>query len=567
MTEAHYTDDAVTLHHGDCLDVLRGMPDSSVDAIVTDPPAGISFMSKSWDHDLGGRTKWVAWMTEVMTEALRVIRPGGHALVWALPRTSHWTSWAIESAGFDVRDCIVHIFGTGFPKSLDVSKAIDKCGAVDIIAFKADLANMVSQSGFTRTEVDLRCGFTMRFDVSYVHDPVGWGVSMPSPDKWSKIKDVLGCDDRWDALIHAQWRGRSGAAVSNNGSMAGDNLIRTTKGAPVTLDAATWAGWGTALKPASEHWWLARKPLAGTVAGNVLRYGTGALNIDATRVGADILPERTAGQSKIGTFKRGVMVTPERVGRWPANVVLSHTEWCVEVGTRQARTGTAVNRNRTPDNDRATYAAYSMGNERGGDVSYGTSGAETVAAWDCPEGCPVRELDAQSGGDTSGASRFFQTFRDSAPTMKYEAKAPTFERPGYEHEDGLQEATTVGAGMRVRQCVQCGSRGKPAGGEHSEKPWPTCGHDDWTMVETIRSANRVAHPTVKPLDLMRWLVRLVTPPGGTVLDLFAGSGTTGEACIVEGFKCVLIEREAAYLPLIVARLSKPIQPDLFGGAA
>ena len=485
MTEAHYTDDAVTLHHGDCLDVLRGMPDSSVDAIVTDPPAGISFMSKSWDHDLGGRTEWVAWMTEVMTEALRVIRPGGHALVWALPRTSHWTSWAIESAGFDVRDCIVHIFGTGFPKSLDVGKAIAKAAGVE--------------------------------------------------------RKVIGPDPQAARRSINRFVG-----TMNGGRVSEDNRAEVPLTAPATDDAARWAGFGTALKPASEHWWLARKPLgAGTVAGNVLRYGTGALNIDACRVetsddlnggaySGDLRQraERTATDTESGAvamsrLNRGAgdYIAPN--GRWPANVVLSHTEWCVEVGTRQARTGTAVNRNRTPDNDRATYAAYSMGNKKsGGDVSYGTDGTETVAAWDCPEGCPVRELDAQSGvtssptstgrgaggqhgitsprgaqgqvwapGDTGGASRFFPTFR-------YQAKAPSSERPGYVDDDGVSQA----------------------------------------------------HSTVKPLDLMRWLVRLVTPPGGTVLDPFAGSGTTGEACSLEGFECVLIEREARYLALIGVRL-------------
>ena len=119
-------DDALRVIHGDCLDVMRGMADNSVDAIVTDPPAGISFMGKTWDHDKGGRREWIAWMTEVMGECLRVLKPGGHALVWALPRTSHWTGIALEDAGFELRDQIQHLFGSGFPKSLDVSKAIDK---------------------------------------------------------------------------------------------------------------------------------------------------------------------------------------------------------------------------------------------------------------------------------------------------------------------------------------------------------------------------------------------------------------------------------------------------------
>src|SRR5690606_15080290 len=124
----YYSDDRVTLYHGDCLEVLRSLPDESVHAVVTDPPAGISFMGKEWDGAKGGREQWSAWLAEVMREAYRVTKPGGHALVWALPRTSHWTACGLEDAGWEIRDKIVHLFGTGFPKSLDVSKAIDKRG-------------------------------------------------------------------------------------------------------------------------------------------------------------------------------------------------------------------------------------------------------------------------------------------------------------------------------------------------------------------------------------------------------------------------------------------------------
>jgi hypothetical protein len=250
---------------------------------------------------------------------------------------------------------------------------------------------------------------------------------------------------------------------------------------------------------------VARKPLAGTVAQTVLAHGTGALNIDACRVAHASEADRRESEAKnrhadfgTGPAMNHVFGVDRRdkgangnydgtAGRWPSNVVLSHVMvW------------------------------------NGGDACSGPDG--------CVRGCPVAELDRQSGvatagaprpdrgrggiwapsadgipagpqyGDTGGASRFFPTFR-------YEAKAPTSERP----RDG-----------------------------------------------------DVAHPTVKPLDLMRWLVRLVTPPGGLVLDPFAGSGTTGEACVLEGLRCHLIEFEAAHLPLIVKRLAKPLQLGLFG---
>jgi hypothetical protein len=282
-------------------------------------------------------------------------------------------------------------------------------------------------------------------------------------------------------------------------------------------DAITWlygqgfpksknigGGWGTALKPASEPIIVARKPLGGrTVAGNVQTWGTGAINVDGCRIGTG-------------------------AGRWPTNVILTHTPDCLRDGTRKVRSAKDIRR--TEDSaPQVTDVVYAAGGfTRRPDITPGYAGAdglETIPAYICAAGCPVAELDAQSGtltsgarkvgthglmgymgadeapmpavvGDTGGASRFFPTFR-------YQAKAPTRER------------------VKV---------------------------------------NGVSHPTVKPLELMRWLVRLVTPPGGRVLDPFSGSGTTAEACILEGFDCVAIERDATYLPLIAARVERGAIP-------
>ena len=504
----HYSDPSVTLLYGDCLDVLREMADSSVDAIVTDPPYGLS--NTTSQQVLDCLTHWVQGDREyvpaglrgfmgalwdgfvpppaVWNECLRVLKPGGHMLVFTGSRTQDLMGLSIRLAGFEMRDSIAWVHGQGFPKSMDVSKAVT------------------------------------------AHETTG------SSSRTANRRAMTGN------------RSRSTSYGSGEQTSTTTATCAAPPRANLTENAVMWRGFGTALKPAQEPIIVARKPLGGaTVASNVLRHGTGALNIDGCRVGTTVetwpatrarpLNSKDMHHNYVDGGSVTVSTGQAPAGRWPTNVVLSHTEWCVEVGTRQVRTGTAVNRNRTADNDRATYAAYSMGNARGEDVSYGTDGVETVAAWNCPEGCPVRELDAQSRvsqsgrfradrgtggiwatgngtpcgpqhGDTGGASRYFPTFR-------YQAKAPTSERPEFVDDDGVSQA----------------------------------------------------HSTVKPLDLMRWLVRLVTPPGGTVLDLFAGSGTTGEACVIEGFKCVLVEREAFYLPLIVARLSKPIQPDLFGGVA
>jgi site-specific DNA-methyltransferase (adenine-specific) len=211
--------------HGDCLEVLKTLPDDSVDSIVTDPPAGIAFMGREWDKDKGGRDAWVAWMTDVARECLRVIKPGGHALVWTIPRTSHWTGWAWEGAGWEPRDKIVHLFGSGFPKSLNVSKSIDKSHGAE--------------------------------------------------------REVIGIDHEWirrTGLSH----GGNTYTTKAFGSASGPNAGKITT--PATDAAKKWDGWGTALKPASEDWWLFRKPLVGTVVSNVLEYGTGALNIDGCRV-------------------------------------------------------------------------------------------------------------------------------------------------------------------------------------------------------------------------------------------------------------------------------------------
>jgi hypothetical protein len=422
VTPPHYRDESVTLYAGDALDVLRTLPDNSADSVVTDPPAGIAFMGKAWDGAKGGREQWSAWLAAIMAEALRVTKPGGHALVWALPRTAHWTACGLEDAGWEIRDRITHLFGSGFPKSLDVGKAIDRAAGVE--------------------------------------------------------REVVG------TKLTGTMAGQSGSLNAANGWKGGQEFVT----APATDAARQWDGWHTALKPAAEDWWLCRKPLEGTVAGNVTRWGVGALNIDACRVAGDV-PATVQGQAAsagtiYGADQRNLReFVPNTAGRWPTNAVLD-TAAAVQL---DRETGVLTS---------GVLAAHHTRNPKEAGIlgAYGSAEGE------------------RGYGDSGGASRFFPTFDppDPLPAWRYEPKAPTFERPEVDGE---------------------------------------------------------RHATVKPLDLIRWLARLITPPGGLILDCFAGSGTTGEAAVVEGFRAILIEREAAYLPLIVARLSKPIQPDLFGGVA
>jgi hypothetical protein len=475
--EPYWADDMVTLHVGDCLDLLREMPDASVDAVVTDPPAGVAFMNKDWDHDRGGRDQWITWLTERMAEAFRVLKPGGHALVWALPRTSHWTATALEDAGFTIRDCVVHLFGSGFPKSLDVGKAIDRQrddrdAIVDVTTF---VRQARLSSGVTIAEIDAAFGTN---GMAWRWSTVKASPAVPNWDQWLKLKGLLEFGDDMDVDV---WRlngrkGQPGEAWADR-EVIGERTtgIGTGRGAVAyigdsedhTLTAAAteaskqWEGWGTALKPSQEHWWLVRRPLVGTVASNVLEYGTGALNIDACRVDAgDKLVRPAAQRMDNDVFGKGlgVGVQDEPAGRWPTNLVFSHSACCVEDGPCDQQSCPVAELDRQSGHLKS--GLFKPEHADNGKAA-GTYGAMAG-----------RERATATYGDAGGASRFFPGFR-------YEAKAPSSERPK------LDDGTT--------------------------------------------------HATVKPLDLMRWLVRLITPPGGTVLDPFAGSGTTGEACVLEGF--------------------------------
>lgn len=322
MTDKH------VLLQGDCLEVLKTLPSDSLDSLVTDPPAGISFMGKAWDEDKGGRKQWIKWMSDVMTECLRVLNPGAHGLVWAILRTSHWTATALEDAGFEIRAVVTHLFGTGFPKSHNIEKA------------------------------------------------------------------------------------------------TGDSRFK---------------GVGTALKPASEHWVLVRKSCSeDTIAANVLKHGTGGINIDVSRiVTVDKIASITNQNIKNNAYdsdnagrERDTIYTQNSEGRFPANLLLSHNPDCL--------------------------------------------GA-------CTEGCPVKLMYEQADDNVS---RFF-----------YVAKASKKDK-----------------------------------------------------------GERNTHPTVKSSALMTYLIKLITPPGGVVLDPFLGSGSTGVAAIKNGFSFIGIEKEDEYFQIAIKRI-------------
>jgi len=500
--ESWYDEPGLQVWHGDCIEAMRELPESSVDSIVTDPPYGLGFMGKDWD-DLPPGLPWAQ-------ECLRVLKPGGHLLAFGGTRTWHRLACAVEDAGFEMRDSIAWVYGQGFPKSSNVGKSPLFCQCSE--------ADWAHGSGGPQAEHDVH--HVLGGDVPPpVRAASGAGPLLlsslpqqgapgdrPVPTEGAPDGAEPGMEGRRDVqAAEGQLRRPEVRTVSarvaehgaggwlRDGAPSSDGAVgrptATSDGVrepreprpegqpqgeprPVAVERSTqdgrgWpvcarcgkqcaVGLGTALKPAFEPVVVARKPLTGTVASNVLAHGTGALNIDGCRV-EGVVGHRSSGGyngSPVYGDSAGVTGRTYDQGRWPANVVLDESQ----AAALDQQSGTS----------RSGVQTKPVG--RGG-------------IWTTQDGEAPAE---PQYGDTGGASRFF-----------YVAKAPKSERP---------------------------------------------------------TADGEAHPTVKPLTLMRWLVRLVTPPGGTVLDPFGGSGTTAEAAMLEGFGVIIVERHEPYLPLIVQRI-------------
>lgn len=416
--------------NGDCLEELKKLEDNSIDAVITDPPYGLSntkpqqvadvlkawvtgdtvsvpakrggFMGKDWDSFVPPPAVW--------EECIRVLKPGGHMAVFAGARTQDLMGLSIRLAGFEIRDTLGWVYGSGFPKSQNIARQLDKTLGEDV--------------------------------------PIG------------KSFNTAGGGDRESEFAN---NGRSNAHE---------------QWSPMSDAAKQWDGWGTALKPAIEPIILARKPLDGTVARNVLAHGVGGLNIDACRIEAGDLEELQKNWDRTQSENQGIASTGlaqidlsdrKPAGRFPANVLLDE------------------------------HAAEEM-DKQSGNVN-GVIGMKKVSGghnFNIGEHTPQKfNKTSERIKDSGGASRFF-------PVFKYQPKAPKRERPVIENEDG----------------------------------------------------SKIQHPTVKPVALMEWLVELITPPAGTVLDPFAGSGTTLQAALNKGFTPIGIEQDADYIKLIEKRLEE-----------
>ena len=419
---------------GDSVDKLKELDDNSIDSIVTDPPYGLSFMGKKWDYDVPSQ--------EIFEECLRVLKPGGHLLSFAGSRTYHRMAVRVEDAGFEIRDQIMWIYGSGFPKSMNIGKAMDKV------------------QGNEREVVGKKGG---KIDFSK-----------------TKKGDTSFYETAWDNKDYVE--------------------LEITKG------NSPYEGWGTALKPAHEPIVMARKPLSEkTVVNNVLEWGTGGINIDASRVGTDDTRSKasmTALGQNSGWNKHSnkEVIAGSESGRFPANIIFDEEAGKIldeQSGISKSTGGRSGNKEGVGQN--GIYGQYS------GEVKDGNPGL----------------------GDTGGASRFFYCPKTSK----------TDRNEGLEDFKGKQIGT-YNAHSSDLEIYGGSSLGAASMSGNNKMPQP----------------KQNFHPTVKPTDLMLYLIRLVTPTGGTTLDPFMGSGSTGKAAVRGGFDFIGIEREKEYIEIAEARI-------------
>lgn len=552
--------------HGDCLDVLASWPPDSIDAFATDPPYGLEFMGREWDafrlDDPGtmrhrgdflgsqgtvkaentslpaagrveygagkrpttsrcsgcgkrdqfrnphacdsAKTRWITepidryaappssiaygeWCRRWALEAYRVAKPGAHLLAFGGTRTYHRLVSGLEDAGWEIRDCLVWAYAQGFPKSLNVSKAIDRLGgaAASFVEFRDALQDAMARLGVSRSALSAQLGNAMLGH----YLTAGSQPAVPNRTDYLILRDALELGDRFDPLFLEEAerevvgeRDVSAFQYAPGQEGRGDTIIQVTN--PATAAAATWSGWGTALKPAWEPIVLARKPLSASVAVNVLTHGTGALNVDATRI--PISAEDAERIESGGGFLRGGYEAPQGValegsvdgslnrgatdaeahegGRWPANVILTD-----------------------PIFDGSSSGVIGGGSSDGGNTPPRTSPNDVYQPLGGYEADPATY-------DGGGMSRFFLI-----------PKASRADREPVLAPEGLDGRANT-------------------------------------------------HPTVKPTELMRHLVRLITPPGGLIVDPFLGSGTTAVAAEQEGFRWIGIERDVESVGIARARL-------------
>ena len=462
------------IHCADCLEFMKQIPSNSIDTLICDPPYGLFFMGKKWDYNVPSVETW--------KECLRVLKPGGYLLSFAGTRTQHRMAVNIEDAGFEIRDMIAWVYGSGFPKSLNIGKAIDKLDAVGIRMKRNYIfTKWMRSTGITAKQInDLTSSNMGNHYLTNKEQP-----SIATLDMFDKIKHLLSKPST-DIMQTKE--------IFKGGVLSKDVDITL----PSTNEAKQWEGWGTALKPALEPITVARKPLSEkTVAENVLKWGTGGINIDGCRVSGDY---KCSGgppgfKPEKGWNPNSMKQLPERTtqGRFPANFIHDGSDEVVRLFPN-TKSGSGV---------------------KGARPNYKSEGLDFQTS--------RKYRPIGIGGDSGSASRFF-----------YCAKASKAER-----NRGCE-------GMKETSAPKYGAEKKITVGGSKNIALP-------------RANN---HPTVKPIALMEYLIKLVSRKGALILDPFGGSGSTGIACKNTGRKYILIEKEKEYCEIAKARISS-IQDYLF----
>jgi len=500
--------------NGNNIELLKEFSDNHFDSIVTDPPYGLGKepnaeeLMKDWIekgyHEISGSgfmgKEWDAFVPQPIfwKEIFRVLKPGGHVLAFYGTRTYDWGVMAMRFAGFEVRDCIQWLYGSGFPKSHNISKAINKMYGVEYDEIPAS----------------------------------GVGFMKADSEDWNVTKNQL------------VQKGES------------------------TDQAKQWDGWGSALKPANEPIVLARKPLEKglSIAENVLKWGVGAINIDGCRVGSENrnykgsgsqpnkLNNHEKGDTGIGMMDGSGKDLEFNVnGRFPANLILTHHPECECVGLKKVK---AISGGRIGNKDGAYNGIGESGFSKEyikGDGGYGDeNGEETIEDWRCHEDCPIKILDQQSGEKQTTRNMSYNRgggeFIDGIPSQKekswFKSEFGGASRFFYIAKASKSERNKGLEGMPLGEPPQT-ARSKPAEGRNN----------------ALGEERANFHPTVKPIKLMQYLVRLVTPPNGKVLDPFCGSGTTGVACKLEEFDFVGLEQDAEYCKIAQARIDNYVEEE------
>ena len=538
----------INLIQGDCLEKLKDLADNAVDSIVTDPPAGISFMGKTWDGDKGGRDHWIAWKCKIAKECLRVLKPGGHALVWALPRTAHWTTTAWENAGFEVRDVIAHLFGSGFPKGHNLGKSVDKLQGnerVEFINKKGSVTGSIVTTGTGRLKKEF---------------------------------------------------------IDSKGS-------------------SPYEGWWTALKPAREDYILLRKPFKGTVANNVLEWGTGGINIDGCRVGIE---DNLNGGGNIDKSNYETVTLPsipvrnrsgsENGGRFPANIIHDGSDEVLAVFP-ETKSG-------------SLKKGSTVSTEHQADHKWGMKGVKRKVGFDSNSGSAARffycakasKKDRNEGLDSIVSIVIEYEVWNEKNTIK-QVKKVTLQVgtdksvqkvtgvSGLENKDGIVWNTVLFGNCTMERFLEVNKStistttnsitksqilnwlvrsltneytadvncemmdgGNPVAFANESNTLITTINEKMALalgVKNVVSETQLKisvkdgsnfHSTVKATALMQYLVRLVTPTGGTVLDPFMGSGSTGKACKLEGFNFIGVELDPEYFQIAKARIENTNKP-------